>query len=661
MGKVRSRLLSRFSIKTKLVFWFLIAAVLPLLVAGYLSYGAIARQADQSAAREMVALAESASKTATAFMDGRCGDLLIWSNLRFIKEALELAEIREEVCESLREMVELSGGYEAVVLVDAGTGRCAASSRPELFDMDFSQNGAFTRAKGGKLDIGALERSKIVEQIDKESGGWTLTIAAPVKFGEQVRGVLLAFLRWNSIETPLLSTKVGQSGCVFIVDNHDRVIVHPKRSYYGLPLTDRTVNLMQLGEAIKLKKPSVAYEASNSATGKHEFRIAGIAYPKPVRNQQDLEWKIGVYAPASEVLLLPNIVGTLGTIVCAVVVVVAALSLILAGRISRPISAIADVARKVADYDLTVEAPDLARTDEIGDLSRAFGSMLESLKMQITQVLQGSDVLKGAVQQITSSVSEVAAGSAQVAGSVSETATTLEQLRRAAKISGDKAKSLAEMANDALGASIQGREATEGSLQGIRTIKEQIEIVGETVAKLSEQSVSIKEIVASVGDLAEQSNLLAVNASIEAARAGESGKGFSVVAQEIKSLADQSRQSTLQIGDILDNIRKSISAVVMSMEQVNAALETGIGQSSKTEESIAILNQSVELSSREASFIESASSQQNIGMDQVSDAMVSIEQAMNQNLGVVSQLEDAARKLADLGEQIRKSVEGYRT
>ncbi len=661
MGLVRLKFLSRFPLKTKLVFWFLIAAVLPLLVAGYLSYGAIARQADQSAAREMVALAGSAGKTATEFMDNRCRDVIIWSKLRFITEVLDLAEIRDEVCDSLREMVELSGVFEAVALVDTRSDNCAAASRPELLSYDFSQSEAFKGAKKGNLEIGALEHNKMVEQIDKESGGWTLPIAVPVKAGDEVKGVLIAYLKWKSLENLLLGTKVAQSGNVLVVDKSDRVILGPKRSYYGLQLTDPAIHLEQLEKAIKDKKESVVYETSNSARGKHEFRMAGIAYSVSEKNLKDLDWKIVADASSSEVLLLPNILGTLGMIVIAVVVIVIALSLILAGRIAQPISAIADVARKVADYDLTVDAPDLARTDEIGDLSRAFGSMLESLKMQITQISRGSDVLKGAVQQITSSVSEVAAGSAQVAGSVSETATTLEQLRRAAKISGDKAKNLSEIARNALGASIQGREATEGSLRGIRTIKEQVELVGETVTKLSDQSVSIAQIISTVSDLADQSNLLAVNASIEAARAGESGKGFSVVAHEIKSLADQSRQSTLQIGEILDNFRRSIGAVVMSMEQVNAALESGIGQSSKTEESIAILNQSVEMSSREATFIEGSSSQQNIGMDQVSDAMGSIEQAMNQNLGVVGQLEDAASKLADLGEQIRKSVEAYRT
>jgi methyl-accepting chemotaxis protein len=661
MWPARSRVFSRVPLRRKLVFCFLVAAILPLLIAGYLSYQAIARQAEQSAVREMVSVAESASKTATEFMDSRCGDILIWSKLRAIGEVLELREIRDEVCESLREMAEVSGVYEAIVLVDTANGKCAAASRPDWFDIDFSQNDVFSQAKTGKVAISALERNKMVEHSDKDSGGWTLAIAVPVKVQEKVRGVLIAYLRWKSLETPLIGTKVAQSGYVSIVDKDGRTILHPNRTYYGLQLTGKELNQPQLWDAMRNQRQSVVYENGSPTSGKHELRTAGIAYPRPVRNLKDLEWKVVADAPSTEVLLLPNILGTLGMIAVGVVVVVLALSLVLADKISKPITAIADVARQVAGRDLTVEVPNLPRTDEIGDLSAAFGSMLESIKLQINQMLQTTDVLKEAAQQIRTTVSEVASGAAQVAGSVSQTAATVEEVRQSAKVSGDKAKKLAEIARTALGASIEGREATDGTIQGMQTIRHQVELVGETVTKLGEQSMSIEQIVATVQDLADQSKLLAVNASIEAARAGDMGKGFSVVAHEIKSLADQSRQATRQIGDILKNTQKWIGAVVTSMKQVDAAVEAGIGQSSKSGEAIAILNQSVEMSSKEATFIETSSSQQSGSMDQVSIAMVSIEEAMNQNLNGVRQLEDAAGKLLDLGQQVRKLLEAYRT
>ena len=107
-------------------------------------------------------------------------------------------------------------------------------------------------------------------------------------------------------------------------------------------------------------------------------------------------------------------------------------------------------------------------------------------------------------------------------------------------------------------------------------IKTQMESIGETVVRLSDQSRAIEDIIASVQDLADQSNLLAVNASIEAARAGDQGKGFAVVAHEIKTLADQSKEATEHIRTILDDTRKWVSAAVMATEQGGKAVEAGL-------------------------------------------------------------------------------------
>jgi methyl-accepting chemotaxis protein len=660
MKQSRFRFVSHSPLKTKIVCWILVATVVPLLVAGYLSYSTVEKQADRSARREMITLANSASTAATKFVENRCSDVVILSEFRFVTDALKSSELRQEASDSLKKMVDLSALYSGIALVDAQTGRCIAGSREELVGMDYSQDQAFAKAKMGQLDVTDLQNHKMFEQWYKDSGGWCVCIAVPVRVQSQVSGVLLAFLRWNAIENLVLTTKIGRTGYVFVLDRLDRMIVHPNRGFYGMPVSDPALRVPEVEEALRKKDPSIVYTFGNESTAKPELKIAGLNYPEPIKNQKNLQWKIGATAPASEMVLLSNILGTLGSIAVVVVVIVLAVSWTLAGKICRPITEIADIARKVADHDLTVDAPVIAQSDEIGDLSRAFRSLLDSLKLQIQQRRHGLAVLMTAVQQISSSVSEVSASASQIAGSVSETATTMEQLRRSAKISGDKAKSLSQTARNALGVSIEGKQAPEGTVQGIRSIRDQVDRVGETVGKLDDQSESIEQIISTVRDLADQSNLLAVNASIEAARAGESGKGFSVVAHEIKSLADQSRQSTFQIGDILNSIRNSVSAVVASMRQVDEALESGIAQSAKTQGSIAVLNQSVETSSQEASFIETSSSQQNVGMDQVSEAMTSIEQAMNQNLGAVHGLEEAANKLVELHEQLAKSVEAYR-
>src|SRR4028119_1286641 len=107
----------------------------------------------------------------------------------------------------------------------------------------------------------------------------------------------------------------------------------------------------------------------------------------------------------------------------------------------------------------------------------------------------------------------------------------------------------------------------------MQRIREQMEAIGESMMRLSEQSQAIGAIIATVDDLAQQSNLLAVNAAIEAAKAGEQGKGFAVVAQEVKSLADQSKQATTQVRTILNDIQKATGAAVMATEQGSKAVE----------------------------------------------------------------------------------------
>src|SRR5207302_9134131 len=120
-------------------------------------------------------------------------------------------------------------------------------------------------------------------------------------------------------------------------------------------------------------------------------------------------------------------------------------------------------------------------------------------------------------------------------------------------------------------------------------IQSQMESIAESIVRLSEQSQSIGEIISTVNDLAEQSNLLAVNAAIEAAKAGEQGKGFTVVAHEVKSLAEQSKQATSQVRAILSDIQRATNGAAMAVEQGAKAVEEGVRQSAEAGRSIAQL------------------------------------------------------------------------
>jgi methyl-accepting chemotaxis protein len=183
-----------------------------------------------------------------------------------------------------------------------------------------------------------------------------------------------------------------------------------------------------------------------------------------------------------------------------------------------------------------------------------------------------------------------------------------------------------------------------------------MEAIAERILALSEQGQAIGEIIASVNDLAEQSNLLAVNAAIEAARAGEAGKGFAVVAAEVKALAEQSKQATAQVRGILNEIQRATQAAVMAAEQGVKASEAGVGTAAKVGDAIRLLTESVTESAQAAQQILVSAQQQAAGMDQIALAMQNIQQASTQNMASTRQVERAAQDLNELAGRLKALV-----
>jgi methyl-accepting chemotaxis protein len=301
--------------------------------------------------------------------------------------------------------------------------------------------------------------------------------------------------------------------------------------------------------------------------------------------------------------------------------------------------------------------------DEIGDLSRAFDRMTETLKattLSRDELADGARVLVSSATEILAFTTQVAAASAQTATAVSQTTTTVEEVKQTAQVSTEKARHVSESARQTAQVAQHGRQSVEASIEAMHRIQEQMASIAERIVRLSEQNQAIGEITATVTDLAEQSNLLAINAAIEAAKAGEQGKGFAVVAQEVKSLADQSKQATAQVRAILGDIQKATSAAVMATEQGSKAVETGMKLSGQVGESIRALAASIEEAARAATQIAASAQQQLAGMDQVTLAMQNIEQASAQNVTSTKQTESAAQNLHELGLRLKHLVQQYR-
>lgn len=265
--------------------------------------------------------------------------------------------------------------------------------------------------------------------------------------------------------------------------------------------------------------------------------------------------------------------------------------------------------------------------------------------------------LSSSSAEILATTTQLASGASETATAVSETTATTEEVKQTSLLSGEKAKYVSESAQKAASVSQQGKDAVAQNVDAINKIKDQVDLVAQSIIKLSGQSQTIGDITATVKDLAEQSNILAVNAAIEAAKAGEQGKGFAVVAGEIKSLAEQSKQATARVKIILTDIQKSTSAAVMATEQAGKAVDAGVKQATLAGEAIGNLADTVMEASQAATQVVASSQQQLVGIDQISKAMENIRQATQQNVAGAKQAERAAQDLNELGQKLKAMVE----
>ncbi len=326
-------------------------------------------------------------------------------------------------------------------------------------------------------------------------------------------------------------------------------------------------------------------------------------------------------------------------------------------RMAQSLRVMAGTAEQIATGDLRTRVTPQSARDVLGN---SFARMVADLRQQIQGLVEGANVLGSAAGEIVASTAQLASGAAQSATAVSETTTTVEEVRQTAQLSAQKAKGVSDSAQKTAQISLSGRKSVEDAVAGMNRIRQQMESVAGTMIRLSDQGHAIGQIMATVEDLAAQSNLLAVNAAIEAAKAGEHGKGFGVVAQEVKALAEQSRQATTQVRGILNEIQKATAAAVMATEQGGKAVESGGRQTELAGESIQALSGSVAEAAQAATQIAASSQQQLVGMDQVATAMENIKQTSVQNVSSAKQLETSARNLHELGQRFKQMVERYK-
>lgn len=317
----------------------------------------------------------------------------------------------------------------------------------------------------------------------------------------------------------------------------------------------------------------------------------------------------------------------------------------------------AGVAGKIAEGDLSVQVQSRSSEDNFGN---AFKQMIDKLREITSNVKTTSTELAEAGRQIVSSSRRTLQSAQDQAAAVQESTASASEVQQTSHVTGDRAKEIQRVLERTVHSS-QGIRSQLGDTAGAMSrIQDQIRVIVQSIQQVAEKNVQIGEIIESVGELADQSQLLAINAGIEAAKAGESGRGFSVVASEMRTLADQSKSAARRIRAIVGEVRKAA-------EDAATIAETGQGRFQESMEHIQpVLEQVEELtlrvdeSNQAVQQILAIVNQQVIGVEQITEAMRMIQSGVQDGVTQNQQLEKAAESLSSVSIKLSHLVESYR-
>lgn len=405
--------------------------------------------------------------------------------------------------------------------------------------------------------------------VDAASGDVVVTIASQSTDGKSVVGI---DLNLKALAESVKQVKVGNNGYAFLIDNTRKYIVHPVQKS-GTELSGPAAEKMYASKSGEFKYELEGHErrmffATNELTG---WKVAGT---------MDVDEAKEEARPIFITLL----------VVLAIALLYGAIqSFFVIRSIVRPLRTLNEAAHRVSEGKLTEKIVDHTN-DEFGELAESFNHMSESLCMVLREVqeqsehlassshqlTEGAEQTSRATEQITEVIQEVAADSdKQVERIESASGTVADMSNRASSIA-LQARSVTASASEAVNMAEEGNQVLQKAVRQMHSVNETMQNLEHVIKNLGKRSDEIGKIIEVITAISSQTNLLALNAAIEAARAGEHGRGFAVVADEVRVLAEQSAQSASQIAVLIGTIQQETETAVQSMAASSREVAAGM-------------------------------------------------------------------------------------
>ncbi len=350
------------------------------------------------------------------------------------------------------------------------------------------------------------------------------------------------------------------------------------------------------------------------------------------------------------------------TLIMATTAIVIVLGILLAWRLTRsisvPVREAVSVAQRVAAGDLRTQVT-TNRQDEFGQLLKALGHMTTNLQDLVAGINNGANNIAAAAEELSTVTEQSSLGvnqqrdqTDQVATAMNEMVATVSEVARSAESAFSAAGQSSEKAKT-------GEQAVEGTLSFVNQLAEEVETARTQIGELQAETRNIGSVLDVIKSVAEQTNLLALNAAIEAARAGEQGRGFAVVADEVRSLAKRTQTSAVEIEELVTRLVTSAAASFTTMESSSRLASHTLDSARATGETILAIAESVGSIRDLNSQIATAAEQQTSVADDINRNITLIRDISDQSAASASQVSGSANQLARLGEELRTRVEQF--
>jgi len=549
------------------------------------------------------------------------------------------------------------------------------------------RSGAGNTLNGGSIDISDRKYFQEVISTQKTaislpmtsriSGDKVIVIAVPIIESNNLVGVIGGTVKSEYLQSLINGMEINNFGYGWIIDQQKRTIAHPDEQYIGNAniLTGQS-ELQSLTEKMVQGGSGVGEYTYNGVEKQLAYAPVGLA-----------GWVVAMTADKSDVLAELVTARNMSIWIAVIALFIGIIiTYFIASYIANPILKAVNMADKVANGNLAVDDLEIDRNDEIGLLASSLNKMKENLNEILSKVTDIAENLSASSEELSASGEEVATAATQVGQSIQQVASGAEEQSAQVEETTSKinelidqienvtlmSRDMEEQADKVMNNIGDGNDSIENSVDQIENVRGNTKEVAGTINNLGDLSNKIGEIVELINNIAAQTNLLALNAAIEAARAGEAGRGFSVVADEIRQLAEESEDATNQIGGLVREIQNGVGNAVNKMDATEEVVNGSVSAIRNTGKSFEEINsaalrlrdlienindRSEKVSANgkdvEATIKEIASVSEEAASNAEEVAAASEEQSASTE-EIVSASEDLTRMAVDLTEVINK-------